>query len=122
MSATILKFRTGETVRRGRPPVQNQTDAKAIRHARLIKTAKGENDDWTARLLIALISTMDRGALNRLELVLGNMLGLAGPVATGPVSESALQAYTLVELANGDQRHRERVGALLQHMCGESLL
>lgn len=105
MSARILPF-TGAWQGRVEPkPHKGKSQARAetvaIHDARAVREAKGANDDWTARVLLALMETLDRKQLELLE------FRLIGP--TGLDSESAVQALAIIQLVTGTKAHREAV-------------
>lgn len=100
MSAAVIPF-TGEWQGRAKPlSYQGRADARAVHDARLIRAAKGQNDDWTARLLLALLETLTSKQRELLE------FRLMGPQLN---SESAAQALAIVQLATSDKNHRDRV-------------
>lgn len=106
MSATVLPF-TGQWQGRIEPtPYQGKAQAAGIHDARLILAAKRENDDWTARLLLALLETLDHKQLRLLE------FRMLGPRSLD--CQSALQALAIVQLANGTNAHRGHVRNALE--------
>lgn len=99
MSAAVLPF-TGKWHGGSGPTPRPMADARAVHDASTISAAKRSNDDWTARLLLALLQTLDRKQLQLLEFrLLGQNLN----------SESAVQALALVQLATGNNAHKRRV-------------
>lgn len=112
MSATLIRFPkepVGPIFERS--PTELRRQNRATHDAHLIRTAKRENDDWTARLLLALLETLDSKTLDILE------FRLIGPDPDRIQSESIEQALAIVQLAKGDKGHRQRVSAAL----GETL-
>ena len=104
MSAAVIQF-PDRWVGGDRPPrYQGRAQARAVHDARLIMAAKADNDDWTARLLLALLQTLDRKQLELLE------FRLLGPTLD---SLSATQALAIVQLATGNKSHREHVRSAL---------
>jgi hypothetical protein len=100
VSAVVIPFK-GEWQGHIEPiPYEGRREAAAFHDARLIRAAKFQNDDWTARLLLAILETLDRKQLELVE------FRLMGPNLKG---ESAVQALALVQLATGDKKHRENV-------------
>lgn len=111
MSAAILPFKGkhigGAAIER--PSGVERAQALALYGARQIKDARATNDDWTAKLLLALLEVLDRKQLSMVE------FRLLGPEMD---SASARQALAIVQLANGDKAHREGVRAMLDRICG----
>jgi hypothetical protein len=104
MSAAVIPF-TGQW-KGHKEPTRRRADLaenRALFDARQIKEAKQENDDWTARLLLALLDTLDRKQLNLLEFRLLGHLN----------SKSAVQALAIVQTITSDIAHRRRVKAAL---------
>lgn len=91
-----------------RSPATLEADANALFAARQIKAAKEANNDWTAQLLLALLTALTPEQRDRAEFLLLGRLE----------SESARQALALVQLANGSNAHRERVVAMLDRIGG----
>jgi hypothetical protein len=107
MSAVILPFKGRGEPEAVTPP--KPAEARALHDARLIMAAKRANDDWTARLLLALLQTLGSKQLRLLEFrLLGHNLD----------SESAVQALALVELTTGNVDHRRRVEKALVSLTG----
>lgn len=111
MTATIIPFTGAWHGRFEAAPYQveiqtreGQAKARAFHDARLISSAKRNNDDWTARLLLAILQTLTR---KQLELVEFRLLG------PNLIDASACEALALVHLALGDKRHRENVRSAL---------
>ena len=103
MTAAVLPFK-------GEPdgpifeasPATFRAQQEAVRDARLIREAHRQNSDWTAQLLVALVSVLDERQLLRAEARLDNS-----------ESEDALQAIAVLRLASGDKEHKQRVRAAL---------
>jgi len=107
VSAVIVPF--PGTNRRVRPTRERMAQNRALHDARLIMAAKAENDDWTARLLLALLQTLSSKQMALLE------FRLMGPNLN---TESAVQALAVVQLAMGDNKHRASVTEMLAHLGG----
>lgn len=107
--SNVVPF-TGKWNGRASPAAYNgMAEARADHDARAIMGAKRDNDDWTARMLLALLETLTSKQRELLE------FRLLGP---SPIdSESAVQALAIVQLANGDKGHRERVRAALERLA-----
>ena len=109
MSAVILPFK-GEW--QGEPqieraPATQRMEALALHDARAIVAAKSENDDWTARLLLALLETLSSKQKDLLEFRL---------LRANLNSRSAVQALAIVQLATGGNAHRELVKSYLNRL------
>lgn len=112
MSAAVIPF-TGEWQGRFEPSDYQRVEeskaglaeARALHDAKLICAANAQNDDWTARLLLGLLETLNHKQLDLLEFRM-----LAPEFLT---DKSACQALALVQLAKGTNAHRSRVKAAL---------
>lgn len=102
MSAAVLPF-TGQWHGATEPtPYENRSECRAIHDARLIRAAKQSNDDWTARVLLAMLATLDSKQRDLLEFrLLGANLD----------SESGAQALAVVHFLKGTNAHRKAVGS-----------
>jgi hypothetical protein len=100
MSAVVIPFKGKWQGSHEAPAQRDQAAARAFHDARLIRAAKCECDDWTGRLLLALLETLTPKQLTLLE------FRLLGPQLD---SQSALQALAIVQLVIGDKYHRERI-------------
>ena len=109
MSAVVLPFKGewqgGAQIERA--PARQRMEARALHDARELVAAKSENDDWTARLLIALLATLDSEQSERLEL---NLLG------TNLNSPSVVQALAVVQFATGGKTHRDLVKSYVNRL------
>ena len=106
MSASIIPF-TGKWHGRFVPqPYEGRAQARAQHDARLIRGAKQDNDDWTARIILAWLETLDR---KQLELIEFRLLG------ANLDGVSALQALAVVQLFT-DHHHRQRVSDFISKL------
>jgi hypothetical protein len=105
MSAVIIPFR-GEWEGNGKPTADANVmaAARALHDARLIAAAKADNDDWTARVLLAILQTL---STKQLDIVEFRLCGQSIDTA------SAVQALAVVQFAKGNNSHRERVKNVL---------
>lgn len=108
MTAAILPFQRQKEGGFDRSPFQQRADDRLIREARLIVAAKRDRDDWTGRLLLALLPTLDPLQQARISVAL----------ATCADSEPAQQALALVHLATASKEERQRIRAVLDRLEG----
>lgn len=101
MSARVLKF-TGAWEGRFDPAdVANAAaQTNAVNDARQIIAAKEAVNDWTSILWIALLASMDKPHLLRMELAVA---------ARADNDAHARQALAMLRLANCGKEHRQRV-------------
>jgi hypothetical protein len=106
----VLKF-TGAWEGRFEPSgFQAKAQCNALNDARKIVAAKESNGDWTASLLLGILSVLDDDQLTRLEICL----------AAAPTSGATEQALALVRLRNSSKEYRERVQSAIEVLKGEA--